>query len=163
MLLESWSVRNEDHRTQATRFPGEFDVGKMVASANLVDLMAHQNCIGTTSNMIFTKELHARIGGFAAFRYVHDWDFALRAMALGRCSYIHRYLTVYRMHTGNTINEGSAKVDAESRTLFDRFLTNFPQLAERRYFRIGLRNNVYLNSNQPTKDVESNLVRAVSA
>jgi glycosyltransferase involved in cell wall biosynthesis len=127
-------------------FPGEFDVGEMVKSGNLVDLMAHQNCIGTTSNMIFTKKLHARIGGFAAFRYVHDWDFALRAMALGCCSYIRRYLTVYRMHASNTINESSAQVNVESRILFDRLLTDFPQLAERRYFRIGLRNNVYLIS-----------------
>ena len=129
-----------------TPFPREFDVGKMVESGNLLDLLAHQNYLGTTGNMVFTKELHARIGGFAAFRYVHDWNFALRAMALSRCSYIRRYFTAYRVHVGNWVNEGSVKVSAEVRTLFDRLLVDFPQLAERPYFRIGLQQNVDLVS-----------------
>jgi glycosyltransferase involved in cell wall biosynthesis len=135
-------------------FPHEFDVTRMVDGGELIDLISHQNFVVTTSNMVFTKDLHTRIGGFSAFRYVHDWDFALRAMALGRCSYVRRYLTAYRMHATNTINEGSAKVHAESRTLFDRLLADFPQLAKRTYFQIGLRNNAYLTSTQSTKVVD---------
>jgi hypothetical protein len=91
--------------------------------------------------MVFTKALHARIGGFAPYRYVHDWDFALRAMALGRCVYIRRYLTAYRMHPTNTINENTGKVAVESKLLFDRLLRDFPHLAERPNFRIGIQHN----------------------
>ncbi len=128
----------------STPYPREFDVWKMVQSGNLFDLLAHQNCLGTTSNMVFTKALHRRIGGFGAFRYVHDWDFGLRAMALGRCAYVRRYLTAYRIHETNTINEACDKVRLESCNLFDRLLSDFPELAEQRLFRIGLEQNVNL-------------------
>ncbi len=131
-------------------FPREFDVEQMVECGNLLDLLAHQNYLGTTSNMVFTKALHARIGGFAAFRYVHDWDFALRATVLGRCAYMRRYLTAYRMHPTNTINDASAKekVEAEARLLFDRLLADFPQLNEQPYFRMGFDQNVNLVARQ---------------
>lgn len=146
-----------------TPFPREFDVRRMVENGSLLDLVAHQNFIGTTSNMVFTKTLHAQIGGFAAFRYVHDWDFVLRAMALGRCSYVRRYLTAYRMHTDNTIKEDSTKVNAESRTLFDRLLVDFPQLAKRPCFRIGLEQNVNLVATEAVKIAETKPARAASA
>jgi glycosyltransferase involved in cell wall biosynthesis len=144
-------------------FPRTFDVGRMVESGSLLDLLAHQNYLGTTGNLVFTKELHARIGGFAAFRYVHDWDFALRAMAVGRCSYIRRYLTAYRMHPANTINEDSTKVKAESRILFDQLLIDFPQLAKRPYFRIALEQNINLEITPADKFVETKPARATSA
>lgn len=126
-------------------FPQGFDVEKMAEGGDLLDLLAHQNFLGTTSNMIFTRALHTRIGGFRAFRYVHDWDFALRAMVLGRCCYVRRYITSYRMHPGNTINESAAKVSSEARTLFDRLTNDFPHLAQRPYFGISLEQNVTLS------------------
>jgi glycosyltransferase involved in cell wall biosynthesis len=144
-------------------FPIAFRVMKMVEDGNLLDLMAHQNCLGTTSNMIFTKDLHARIGGFASFRYVHDWDFALRAMVLGRCSYVRRYLSAYRMHMTNTINEVPNNVPIESRSLFDRLLTDFPQLAERPFFRIALSENVDLTKSNFTDIAEPKPARMASA
>ena len=132
-----------------TPFPATFDVERMVEGGDsALDLLAHQNYVGTTSNMVFTKALHARIGGFAPYRYVHDWDFALRAMAVGRCVYIRRYLTAYRMHPTNTINESTGKVAVESKLLFDRLLRDFPHLAERPNFRIGIQHNPDLVSYQ---------------
>jgi glycosyltransferase involved in cell wall biosynthesis len=132
----------DPHRT----FPKLFDVGNSVCNGNLLDLLSHQNWLGTTSNMVFTKTLHARVGGFAAYRYVHDWDFALRAMALGRCHYIRRYITAYRMHAGNTINESSAAVKDETRHMFDRLLKDMPHLTERPSFRVGLFNNIIMSN-----------------
>ena len=145
-----------------TPFPPEFDVAKMVKSGNLVDLLAHQNYLGTTSNMVFTKELHGRIGGFRDFRYVHDWDFALRAMALGRCTYVRRFLTAYRMHETNTIGGAPTELYWESRTLFDRFLAGFPRLAERPLFRIGLERNVNLTEAKAAR-IATKPTRAASA
>lgn len=126
-----------------TPFPRDFDVAAMVERGDLIDLLGHQNYIGTTSNMVFTKSLHARVGGFAGYRYVHDWDFAMRAMAARPHLYVHRYLTSYRMHSSNTISEAPAKVDAEVRDLFDRLLADFPTLMDRPAFRLATRHNVH--------------------
>jgi glycosyltransferase involved in cell wall biosynthesis len=125
-------------------FPRAFNITEMVSAGNFLDLLAHQNHIGTTSNMVFTKALHARVGGFAPCRYVHDWDFALRALALGRCSYVRHYLTACRVTKSSMIEENSAEVSVESRILFDRLLKEFPHLAERSNFQIGLRENASL-------------------
>jgi glycosyltransferase involved in cell wall biosynthesis len=144
-------------------FPRSFDVEKMVGSGDLLDLLSHQNWLGTTSNMVFTKALHARIGGFAAYRYVHDWDFALRAMALARCCYVRRYITAYRMHSDNTINESAARVNDEARHMFDRLLKDLPHLIKRPNFRIGLEQNINLAAKQSTNIVEADPTDVVSA
>jgi glycosyltransferase involved in cell wall biosynthesis len=126
----------------STPFPPSFDVPAMVEDAQLLDLLSHQNYLGTTSNMIFRKDLHTRIGGFGNHRYVHDWDFALRAMAVRRPLYIQRFITAYRFHGRNTISENAAAVDLESANVFSRFVVEFPEVATRPNFRTGLRSNV---------------------
>jgi glycosyltransferase involved in cell wall biosynthesis len=90
---------------------------KLLADRRFEDLMRRQNYIVTTSNMIFRKSFHARLGGFGDFRYVHDWDFALRAMAAGRTAYVQRFLTAYRIHAGNTIQESESKAMLETRAM----------------------------------------------
>ena len=129
-----------------TPFPASFDVASLVAAGHLLDLLSHQNYIGTTSNMIFRKELHARIGGFAPYRYVHDWDFGLRAMAIARPLYVQRYLTAYRIHRHNTISESQERVHAEAKEMFRRFVADFPQIAAHGRFQVGLEKNVNLRS-----------------
>ncbi|HEX5227908.1 MAG TPA: glycosyltransferase [Bryobacteraceae bacterium] len=88
----------------------------------LLELLCAENYLVTTSNMIFRKELHQRVGGFSDYRYVHDWDFALRAIACGRPLYIPRFFTAYRLHARNTIRENPMKLDAERRVMLQRFL-----------------------------------------
>jgi glycosyltransferase involved in cell wall biosynthesis len=90
---------------------------RMVAERRFAELMREQNYLITTSNMIFRKSLHARVGGFRPYRYVHDWDFALRAMQLGRAAYIRRFLTAYRIHSGNTIQESEQKARTETKAM----------------------------------------------
>lgn len=128
----------------ARPFPPFFDVPGMVAAGQFLALLSHQNYLGTTSNMVFRKDLHTRIGGFGAWRYVHDWDFALRAMARGRPLYVQRYLTAYRIHPRNTISESPTRVNFESRKVFERFVTDFPDVAAWPLFRLGLEHNVNL-------------------
>ena len=108
--------------TRAARFPGcchspSLELLRMVAERRFAELMREQNYLITTSNMVFRKSLHARLGGFRPYRYVHDWDFALRAMQLGRAAYIRRFLTAYRIHAGNTIPESERKARAETKTM----------------------------------------------
>jgi glycosyltransferase involved in cell wall biosynthesis len=94
-----------------------FELLRMVAERRFAELLRQQNYLITTSNMVFRKSLHARIGGFRPYRYVHDWDFALRATELGRAAYIRRFLTAYRIHSGNTIQESEQKARAETRAM----------------------------------------------
>lgn len=93
----------------------------MIAEKRFVELLSEHNYLITTSNMIFRRSLHARIGGFRPYRYVHDWDFALRAMVHGRAAYVQRFLTAYRIHGRNTILENEGKPQAEIRSMLDRF------------------------------------------
>jgi glycosyltransferase involved in cell wall biosynthesis len=106
-------------------FRPSFDLLRMVAERRFVELLSEQNCLITTSNMLFRKSLHARIGGFRPYRYVHDWDFALRAMLLGRAAYIPRFLTAYRIHGRNTILESERRALIETRSMLDKFKAEF--------------------------------------
>jgi glycosyltransferase involved in cell wall biosynthesis len=100
---------------------GPFDFGMYGRGcpdpSKLLDLLCIENYLVSTSNMIFRKALHGRIGGFSEFRYVHDWDFALKALAQGRPLYVQRFLTAYRLHSRNTIKENSEKLDLERATM----------------------------------------------
>jgi hypothetical protein len=129
-----------------TRLPPSFDVEGMVQNRDFLDLLSHENYLITTSNMIFTKELFARVGGFAKFRYVHDWDFALRAMVVGRPLYLRRYITGYRFHSRNTISENTSLVNLEAREVFDRFSKDFPEIVRRPAFQVGMEHNVYITA-----------------
>ncbi len=102
---------------------------RMIAERRFADLLRDQNYLITTSNMAFRKSLHARVGGFHPYRYVHDWDFALRAMTLGRAIYIERYLTAYRIHAASTFLESEGKPIAEIRSMLERFQTDFQRQA----------------------------------
>ena len=123
-------------------FPPALDAAQMIRQGSFLELLAHQNYLGTTSNMVFRKSLFSRVGRFAGFRYVHDWDFALRAMILGQPLYVQRFLTAYRIHSHNTIAVDAAAVDKEAAQLFASFLKDFPDALSRDGFRLGLQFNV---------------------
>lgn len=67
--------------------------------------LAHSNCAISTGNMIFSKKLYEQLGGFENYKYVHDWDFALRACLVTEPSYVSDAKYYYRIHEGNTITE----------------------------------------------------------
>jgi glycosyltransferase involved in cell wall biosynthesis len=102
-----------------TPFRPSRELLRMVAERRFADLLSDQNYLVTTSNMVFRKSLHARLGGFRSYRYVHDWDFALRAMTGGRAVYLQRFLTGYRIHSSNTIFESEQKALAETRVMLE--------------------------------------------
>lgn len=138
--------------------PCEFDIPEELtlertAEEALLPILANQNYIFTTSNMIFTKELFERVGGFGDYRYCHDWDFALRASVLGKIQYIPHQLTRYRTHETNTINDNWRKVHVEIREMFSKFLGEFPHLMSSRDYSIAIKGNKYLNG--PLDDEQS--------
>jgi glycosyltransferase involved in cell wall biosynthesis len=70
----------------------------------------------TTSNFLVHRTLWERLGGFAPYRYVHDYDFLLRAatMCPSRVVYAPELRDVrYRIHASNTIAENTERALAE--------------------------------------------------
>ena len=122
----------EDHET----------VGSKVFLARLLN----QNFIATTSNMIFTRTLFDRVGGFRPYRYCHDWDFAIRATLAAEIAWCPQYLTMYRLHRTNTIAESKEKVRAEVRRMFEQFRTEGLPLEASSLARVGLNANQYLQA-----------------
>lgn len=62
------------------------------------------NFVSTTSNIVFTRRLYEKTGGMRNLRFVHDWDFLLRAAQNFRCELIEMPLLQYRTHEANTIS-----------------------------------------------------------
>lgn len=76
---------------------------------------ANFNYAISTGNLFFSKSLWKHLGGFSDYRYIHDWDFCLRALEVEAPVVLHEPTYDYRLHGGNTINEeeGRAKSGAE--------------------------------------------------
>lgn len=66
------------------------------------------NFVSTTSNIVFTRKLYEQIGGMRNLRFVHDWDYLLRAALNFRCELIEKPLLQYRTHQTNTISSNRA-------------------------------------------------------
>src|SRR5207244_2829224 len=109
-----------------------------VGRESLIGYLSNQNIIATTSNAIFSRALYDRVGGFADFRYVHDWDFFLRAAWHGTAQYVPHALTLYRQHRSNTISESGERVKKEVQDLFRRVLADIPEMALQQAVRLGM-------------------------
>jgi glycosyltransferase involved in cell wall biosynthesis len=108
-------------------------------------LLFCQNFVATTSNLVFTKSLHTKVGGFAPRRYCHDWEFILRSAVLGRGTYVPQYFTCYRVHGANTISEAKQDVVSEVREMFEDVLGDFPDVQNDPEIRVNLAANRYLH------------------
>lgn len=81
------------------------------------------NVFMTTSNFVFTRDLWQRLRPFSADRYVHDYDFLLRALlAKARLAWVDEPLLAYRFHGANTISESPLKANLEASALLRRHL-----------------------------------------
>jgi glycosyltransferase involved in cell wall biosynthesis len=125
-------------------FPGSLKVRDHLKRRDLLPLLANQNFIATTSNMMFTKKLYQKIGGFRDYRYVHDWDFALRAALLGKPLFLPQILARYRTHATNTIKEDGSRVTAEVRRLFKTMTQDFAAAFDAADVAAALAGNRYL-------------------
>lgn len=77
-------------------------------AGTLRQALERHNVVMTTSNFFLHRDLWTRLRGFRSYRYVHDLDFLLRALALApeRVVYDPALRGVcYRVHAGNTITE----------------------------------------------------------
>ncbi|MEW8686398.1 MAG: glycosyltransferase [Candidatus Thiodiazotropha sp.] len=74
------------------------------------------NLLITTSNFFFQREVYEKCGGFADYRYVHDFEFVLRLIFAGyKCELLHDDALVrYRLHDANTIQENPVAAVVET-------------------------------------------------
>lgn len=80
-----------------------------------------QNVAISTGNLIFTKQLYKNLKGFKEYKYIHDWDFILRATLIDEPLYIKETKYFYRLHTTNSFRELGSIADQE----VNEVLTNF--------------------------------------
>lgn len=125
-------------------FPRDVKVRDLLGRHDLLPMLASQNFIATTSNMLFTKRLYEKIGGFRDYRYVHDWDFALRAALLGTMRFLPQILVQYRTHASNTIKEDGDAVTAEVRRLFKTITGDYAEAFRASEVNAGMSSNRYL-------------------
>jgi glycosyltransferase involved in cell wall biosynthesis len=132
-----------------------------------------ENYWSTTSNFVFRCDLYRQAGPFRPLRYVHDWDFALRAALLAPQILLPEPLVRYRLHPTNTIHENQAAMIYEicwilavhlPRHLADPAL--MPQLPEAERTEL-LMNSIYVFGMERVlslmllEDLQGNLERAL--
>jgi glycosyltransferase involved in cell wall biosynthesis len=76
----------------------------------------------STGNFFFARSLLDEIGFFRPYRYVHDWDFLLRAVLFTEPVYVPELLYLYRLHQGNTFRSLGSLDAEECPEVLRRFL-----------------------------------------
>ena len=76
----------------------------------------------TSGNLIFSRSLYDRLGGFSEHRLSHDWDFLLRATFFTEPLFIPEVLMRYRVHPQNTTGQVQHLMAREGRDGLNRFL-----------------------------------------
>ena len=56
----------------------------------------------STGNLFFSRRLYDKVGSFRDYRYIHDWDFVLRAIFFTEPLRIDDELYCYRLHGSNS-------------------------------------------------------------
>lgn len=92
------------------------------------------NIAVSTGNLLFKRGLYERLGGFAALKLCHDWDFLLRAQVLGRVSFVKDALYDYRVHGSNTFSDVQNLAVLETGKVISRFFSSLSIEAGRRLF-----------------------------
>ncbi|MDR2688421.1 MAG: glycosyltransferase [Azoarcus sp.] len=81
------------------------------------------NVFMSTSNFVFSRPLWEKLAPFSAHRFVHDYDFLLRALVHGaRLGWIDEPLLDYRLHGTNTISENPLQANLETSALLREHL-----------------------------------------
>lgn len=85
----------------------------------------HGNFMVTTSNLFFTRKTYQITGGFAALRYLHDYDYIFRIIIAfpGQVVYMHdEKLLQYRVHSGNTLGQGAITAREQDRMVIEKYM-----------------------------------------
>ena len=105
------------------------DYAARVRDVGIVEGLLYGNFTASTSNFFFRRTLFTTLGPLRYYRYVMDWEYALRAAlrAPGKFGYLaEEPLLDYRLHGKNTILSGMPRsameaADVERRVLREHF------------------------------------------
>lgn len=104
---------------EADNFRG---IQKSIKESEVVSYaLMHQNVAISTGNMVFTKELYYKLKGFREYKYIHDWDFILRASLIKEPLYIEDTKYYYRLHEDNSFRELADIADQEVNEVLNNF------------------------------------------
>ncbi|MDB2158897.1 MULTISPECIES: glycosyltransferase family 2 protein [Clostridium] len=106
---------------EADNFRG---IQKSIKESEVVSYaLMHQNVAISTGNMVFTKELYYKLKGFREYKYIHDWDFILRASLIKEPLYIDDTKYYYRLHEDNSFRELGDIADQEVNEVLNNFFS----------------------------------------
>ncbi len=94
----------EDGARLATAQAQEFEnIQRHLAGKRFTALSAvAENVAVSTGNLLFEKTLYTELGGFRNYKYVHDYDFFLRACLRAEPAFIGETAYLYRLHGENS-------------------------------------------------------------
>lgn len=92
--------------------------------------LLRKNIAVSTGNLMFTREMFDRVGGFVSLLYCHDWDFVLQSVRYAEPVLVRERLYRYRLHGANSY-----------RTLADQAMVE-TEIVLRRFFRGGIAGTV---------------------
>ncbi|MBW1956047.1 MAG: glycosyltransferase [Deltaproteobacteria bacterium] len=78
-----------------------------------------------TSNLFLRADAVRKVGGFAALRYLHDYDYIFRVMLAypGKVVYLHdEKLLFYRLHGDNTLSEAAVTGREQDKEVIRKYL-----------------------------------------
>lgn len=78
----------------------------------------------STGNLLFYKKLYTKLNGFNDYKYIHDWDFILRACLLTEPTFVSNTEYLYRLHTQNSFRELDDVAYTESCAVLNYFFTH---------------------------------------
>jgi hypothetical protein len=61
-----------------------------------------QNFSVSSGNFLFSRSLYNKLNGFSAHKFLHDWDFLIRAVYFVEPVFVPEELMGYRVHSSNT-------------------------------------------------------------
>ncbi|MES9970803.1 MAG: glycosyltransferase [Candidatus Thiodiazotropha sp.] len=93
----------------------------------LLTALCKGNILITTSNFFFSREVYEKHGGFADYRYVHDYEFVFRLILAGHKTDLldDSALVQYRIHGANTIQENPTAAIIET---FQLLIASTPEI-----------------------------------
>ena len=83
--------------------------------------LLRNNFAVSSGNLLFTRTLYEKIGGFRAFRLAHDWDFLLQALFHVEPIFVPAPLLDYRTHGTTTRTQLGHVAAQEGRAILHRY------------------------------------------
>ena len=84
--------------------------------------LLRNNISVTSGNLVFSRTLFDKVGGFRSFRMCHDWDFLMRATHHVEPIYVQRTLMAYRYHPTNTLRSTRHLLEEEGIEALNAFV-----------------------------------------